>query len=161
LALASHSSISRKHLIKLVPVFTSALISLGINLSLHSKILKFSDKTLVYPAQGAGSICGKVLSNEAVSTLGEQRQRLYNYALQPMTKEDFIKLVSADQPEASAYFGYDATLNQQERPNLDDSMKKSMKALNLKTIFFYKNLELRLLIFVTRRILLGHIYAIR
>ena len=101
--------------------------------SLQNKLLKLPDKTLVYPAHGAGSMCGKALSDEAVSTLGEQR--LYNYALQPMNKEDFIKLVAADQPEAPAYFGYDATLNQQERPNLDESMKKSMKALNLNTVF--------------------------
>ena len=100
--------------------------------SLQNKLLKLPDKTLVYPAHGAGSMCGKALSDEAVSTLGEQR--LYNYALQPMTKEDFIKMVTVDQPEAPAYFGYDATLNQQERPNLDESMKKSMKALDLSTL---------------------------
>lgn len=100
--------------------------------SLQNKLLKLPDKTLVYPAHGAGSMCGKALSDEAVSTLGEQR--LYNYALQPMTKEDFIKMVTADQPEAPAYFGYDANLNQQERPNLDESMKKSMQALDLNTV---------------------------
>ena len=100
--------------------------------SLQNKLLKLPNKTLVYPAHGAGSMCGKALSDEAVSTLGEQR--LYNYALQPMTKEDFIKMVTVDQPEAPAYFGYDATLNQQERPNLDESMKKSMKALDLNTV---------------------------
>ena len=77
-------------------------------------------------------MCGKALSNEAVSTLGEQR--LYNYALQPMTKEVFIKMVEADQPEAPAYFGYNATLNQQERPNLDETMKESMKVLDLNTV---------------------------
>lgn len=100
--------------------------------SLQNKLLTLPDKTLVYPAHGAGSMCGKALSDEAVSTLGEQR--LYNYALQPMTKEDFVKIVTADQAEAPAYFGYDATLNKQERPNLDESMKESMKALNLNTV---------------------------
>jgi glyoxylase-like metal-dependent hydrolase (beta-lactamase superfamily II) len=49
--------------------------------SLHNRILTLPDETLVYPAHGAGSMCGKQLSDEAVSTLGEQRQ--YNYALQP------------------------------------------------------------------------------
>ena len=97
--------------------------------SLHNNLLKLPDETLVYPAHGAGSMCGKALSDEAVSTLGEQR--LYNYALQPMTKEDFIKMVSVDQPEAPAYFGYDANLNRKERLNLDESIKKSMKALDL------------------------------
>ena len=100
--------------------------------SLQNKLLKLPDKTLVYPAHGAGSMCGKALSDEAVSTLGEQR--LHNYALQPMTKEDFIKMITVDQPEAPAYFGYDAALNQQERPNLDESMKKSMKALDLNMV---------------------------
>ncbi|MBC8288184.1 MAG: MBL fold metallo-hydrolase [Nitrospinae bacterium] len=100
--------------------------------SLQNKLLKLPDETLVYPAHGAGSMCGKALSDEAVSTLGEQR--LYNYALQPMSKENFIKMVTADQPEAPAYFGYDATLNQQERPNLDEAMKESMKALDLNTV---------------------------
>ena len=88
--------------------------------SLQNKIMTLPDNTLVYPAHGAGSMCGKALSDAAVSTLGEQRR--YNYALQPVTKEDFIKMVTADQPEAPAYFGYDATLNQQERPNLDQLM---------------------------------------
>jgi glyoxylase-like metal-dependent hydrolase (beta-lactamase superfamily II)/rhodanese-related sulfurtransferase len=100
--------------------------------SLQNKLLKLPDKTLVYPAHGAGSMCGKALSDEAVSTLGEQR--LYNYALQPMTKEDFINMVAADQPEAPGYFSYDASLNQQERPNLDESMKESMKTLDLNTV---------------------------
>ena len=100
--------------------------------SLQNKLLKLPDKTLVYPAHGAGSMCRKALSDEAVSTLGEQR--LHNYALQPMTKEDFIKMITVDQPEAPAYFGYDATLNQQERPNLDEWMKKSMKALDLNMV---------------------------
>ena len=100
--------------------------------SLQNKLLKLPDKTLVYPAHGAGSMCGKALSDEAVSTLGEQR--LHNYALQPMTKEDFIKMITVDQPEAPAYFGYDAALNQQERPNLDESMKKSMQALDLNMV---------------------------
>jgi hydroxyacylglutathione hydrolase len=100
--------------------------------SLQNKLLKLPDKTLVYPAHGAGSLCGKALSDEAVSTLGEQRR--YNYALQPMTKEDFIKMVTVDQPEAPAYFGYNATLNQKERLNLDESMEKSMKALDLNTV---------------------------
>lgn len=100
--------------------------------SLHNKILKLPDETLVYPAHGAGSMCGKALSEEAVSTLGDQR--LYNYALQPMTREAFIEMVTADQPEAPAYFGYNATLNRKERLNLKESMSKSMKALDLNEV---------------------------
>src|SRR6266496_791939 len=65
--------------------------------SLHSKLMALPDETLVYPAHGAGSLCGKALSKETVSTLGEQRRS--NYALQPMTKQAFIDLVTADQPD--------------------------------------------------------------
>ena len=57
--------------------------------SLHNKLLPLPDETLVYPAHGAGSLCGKSLSKETVSTMGEQRR--VNYALQPMSKEDFCK----------------------------------------------------------------------
>ncbi len=87
--------------------------------SLHSKLLTLPDQSLVYPAHGAGSLCGRAISKETVSTLGEQRRS--NYALQPMSKEEFIRVVTADQPEAPAYFTYDAVLNSQERPTLDDT----------------------------------------
>ena len=62
--------------------------------SLHNKLLPLPDQCLVYPAHGAGSLCGKSLSKETVSTLGEQRR--VNYALQPMSKEAFIQVVTAD-----------------------------------------------------------------
>lgn len=77
--------------------------------SLHEKILKFPDETEVYPAHGAGSLCGKSLSKETWSTLGEQRKS--NYALQPMTKEEFIKIVAADQLEVPQYFPKSAAKN--------------------------------------------------
>jgi hydroxyacylglutathione hydrolase len=88
--------------------------------SLHTKLLGLPDGSLVYPAHGAGSLCGKSLSKETVSTLGEQRRT--NYALQPMSKEAFISVVTADQPDAPAYFTYDAVLNSQERPTLDETL---------------------------------------
>src|SRR4029077_15433171 len=88
--------------------------------SLHTKLLALPDQSLVYPAHGAGSLCGKSLSKETVSTLGEQRRS--NYALQPMSKEAFIQVVTADQPEAPAYFTYDAVLNSEERPTLDQTL---------------------------------------
>src|SRR5919109_187193 len=73
--------------------------------SLRTKLLKLPDESLVYPAHGAGSLCGKALSKETFSTLGEQRRS--NYALQPMAKATFIDLVLADQPDPPAYFAYD------------------------------------------------------
>jgi len=97
--------------------------------SIHNKLAKLPDGTLVYPAHGAGSLCGKNLSDETVSTMGEQKK--YNYALQPMSKDDFIKLVEVDQPDAPDYFVYDATRNRQERDNLAQAMAKSMNGLTL------------------------------
>ena len=97
--------------------------------SLHDKLLRLPDESLVYPAHGAGSLCGKALSKETVSTLGQQRRS--NYALQPMSKEAFIAVVTADQPDAPAYFNYDAVLNSQERPTLDEALAREMNPLTL------------------------------
>ena len=97
--------------------------------SLHAKLLKLPDATLVYPAHGAGSLCGKAISKETVSTLGDQRR--WNYALQPMTKEAFIRVVTADQPEAPAYFTYDAVLNSAERPTLEQALARGMRPLSV------------------------------
>jgi glyoxylase-like metal-dependent hydrolase (beta-lactamase superfamily II)/rhodanese-related sulfurtransferase len=97
--------------------------------SLHRKLLTLPDETLVYPAHGAGSMCGKNLSSETVSTIGEQKRR--NYALKPMSKKEFVRLVTADQPEAPSYFSYDALLNRKKRPTLTRSLKKSLKPLSL------------------------------
>jgi glyoxylase-like metal-dependent hydrolase (beta-lactamase superfamily II) len=100
--------------------------------SVHTKLLALSDQSLVYPAHGAGSLCGKAISKETVSTLGEQRRS--NYALQPMSKEAFIQVVTADQPEAPAYFNYDAVLNSQERPTLDQALAREMNPLMLDAV---------------------------
>jgi glyoxylase-like metal-dependent hydrolase (beta-lactamase superfamily II)/rhodanese-related sulfurtransferase len=97
--------------------------------SLRTKLLPLPDASLVYPAHGAGSLCGKALGNETVSTLGEQRQS--NYALQPMTKTRFVELVTADQPEAPDYFTYDAVLNSRERETLDQALKRELTPLSL------------------------------
>ena len=77
--------------------------------SLHGKILKLPDEVEVYPAHGAGSMCGKNMSKETSSTIGEQRK--FNYALKPMTKEQFVSMMTADLPEAPAYFPRDAEIN--------------------------------------------------
>ena len=100
--------------------------------SLHEKLLPLPDQSLVYPAHGAGSLCGRAISKETVSTMGEQRR--WNYALQPMTKEAFIGVVTADQPDAPPYFTYDAVLNSQERPTLDEALAREMKPLALDTV---------------------------
>lgn len=86
--------------------------------SIHQKILPLPDETEVYPAHGAGSLCGKSLSKETWSTLGEQRK--FNYALKPMSCEEFIKVVAADQPEVPAYFPVSASQNLKGSASLDD-----------------------------------------
>ncbi len=89
--------------------------------SLTEKILPLPDETEVYPAHGAGSLCGKSLSKETWSTLGEQKKS--NYALKPMTKEEFIKTVAADQPEVPAYFPVSASQNLKGSLSLEDLPK--------------------------------------
>ena len=100
--------------------------------SLHEKLLPLPDQSLVYPAHGAGSLCGRAISKETVSTLGEQRRS--NYALQSMSKEAFIQVVTADQPEAPAYFTYDAVLNSEEHPTLDQALAREMNPLTLDAV---------------------------
>ena len=97
--------------------------------SLQSKLLPLPDASLVYPAHGAGSLCGKAISKETVSTIGEQRR--LNYALQPMSKKAFIELVTADQPEAPPYFVYDAVLNSKERATLEEALERELKPITL------------------------------
>jgi hydroxyacylglutathione hydrolase len=79
--------------------------------SLHGKLLTLPDSVRVYPAHGAGSLCGRNISNEKSSTIGQQRQ--FNYALRPMPREEFIALVTADLPEAPAYFADDVRVNRE------------------------------------------------
>ncbi len=100
--------------------------------SLHNKLLKLPDETLVYPAHGSGSLCGKNLSSDTVSPLGVQRRM--NYALQPMTKEEFIRLVTADQPDAPPYFTYDAILNTREHTPLDQNLEQAVRPIALEEV---------------------------
>jgi hydroxyacylglutathione hydrolase len=88
--------------------------------SLHGKLLTLPDDVAVYPAHGAGSLCGKALSKDTSSTIGKERET--NYALKPMSREAFIDLVTTDQPDAPAYFTYDAVLNSRERSTLDEAL---------------------------------------
>ncbi|BBA33189.1 beta-lactamase [Methylocaldum marinum] len=111
--------------------------------SLHEKLLSLPDETLVYPAHGAGSMCGKSLSTDLFSTMGAQRQ--YNYALKPMSKEDFIRLVTAGQPEAPKYFSHDAVLNRKERATLEETLATELKPLSLERVLEMKQAGAQLL----------------
>jgi hydroxyacylglutathione hydrolase len=79
--------------------------------SLHGKLLALPDAVVVYPGHGAGSMCGRNLSKETVSTIGEQRRM--NYALQPMSRADFVAMMTTDLPEIPAYFGRDVEANRE------------------------------------------------
>jgi glyoxylase-like metal-dependent hydrolase (beta-lactamase superfamily II)/rhodanese-related sulfurtransferase len=77
--------------------------------SLHEKILRLPDEVEVYPAHGAGSMCGRNISKDTSSTIGEQRK--FNYALQPMSRAEFVRIMTTDLPEAPRYFSQDAEIN--------------------------------------------------
>ena len=103
--------------------------------SVHEKLLTLPDETLVYPAHGAGSLCGKNLSKETFSTIGVQRRT--NLSLRATSREEFVRLVTADQPETPGYFGYDADLNRRARATeapLDDTLKKALVPLPLSDV---------------------------
>lgn len=86
--------------------------------SLREKLMTLPDTTMVYPAHGAGSACGKNLSTAVSSTIGEQKQT--NYALQPMTPEGFVDVVTDGQSVAPLYFAFAADANRRRRELLDD-----------------------------------------
>ena len=95
------------------------------------RLMTLPDAVRVFPAHGAGSACGKNLSTERQSTIGEQR--LTNYACRPMSEDDFVALVTAGQPAAPGYFAYDAVLNRRDHPvlhtaptplNLDEALAR-------------------------------------
>jgi glyoxylase-like metal-dependent hydrolase (beta-lactamase superfamily II)/rhodanese-related sulfurtransferase len=86
--------------------------------SLHTKLMKLDDAVEVYPAHGAGSMCGRNISKETSSTIGEQRR--FNYALKPMSKDEFVRMMTADLPEAPSYFPRDAEINRTGAPTLDE-----------------------------------------
>lgn len=101
--------------------FTSEQMGSMLYDSLREKILSYPDETEIYPAHGAGSLCGKSLSSETWSTLGAQKTS--NYALQPMDKDEFIKMVSTDQPQVPAYFPKSAERNLAGPASFDDMPK--------------------------------------
>ncbi|HEY5610218.1 MAG TPA: MBL fold metallo-hydrolase, partial [Thermoanaerobaculia bacterium] len=86
--------------------------------SLHHKLLALDDSVEVFPAHGAGSLCGRNISKETSSTIGEQRR--FNYALKPMPREDFIRMMTVDLPEQPQYFSRDAEINRSGATPLSD-----------------------------------------
>jgi len=92
--------------------------------SLHDKLLKLPDATRVFPAHGAGSSCGKQMSSETSSTIGDQRRD--NYALQFPDVDQFVASITEGQSPQPRYFEYDSVRNREERPLLDDNVPPSL-----------------------------------
>ena len=98
--------------------------------SLRNKIMPLADDITVYPAHGAGSACGKNMSNETVGSIGNQKKT--NYALRAdMTKEEFIKEVTDGLQPPPAYFPLNVKLNKEGYKDIDDVIKTSSKALSV------------------------------
>lgn len=97
--------------------------------SLHRKILPLADDVIIYPAHGAGSSCGKNLSTETFSTLGEQKKM--NYALKAASKEEFIKEVTSGIPAPPPYFPINIQMNKQGYPSLDALLNQSLTRLSV------------------------------
>jgi len=86
--------------------------------SLHSKLLKLPDDVEVYPAHGAGSLCGRQMSSERSSTIGKQKAS--NYALRPETREEFVRLLTSELPERPGYFAQEVEINRAGAPPLGE-----------------------------------------
>lgn len=97
--------------------------------SLQQKIIPLADDVIVYPAHGPGSSCGKSLGKETFSTIGEQKQT--NYALQPQTKEEFIKAVTDGLAAPPKYFPVNVKINKEGYDALDEVLKKGMNPLGI------------------------------
>src|SRR5262245_4919063 len=99
--------------------FTREELAESLYTSLHDQLMTLPDATRVYPAHGAGSSCGKNLSTDLWSTIGDQKRT--NYALRAPDKQTFIDLVTEGQAPAPGYFVYDAILNRKDRGLLDEA----------------------------------------
>jgi hydroxyacylglutathione hydrolase len=89
--------------------------------TIHDQLLTLPDQVTVMPAHGAGSSCGKNLSAELTSTIGEQRRT--NPSVQPMSEDAFVALITDGQPAAPSYFSADAAMNKRFHPLLDQARK--------------------------------------
>jgi glyoxylase-like metal-dependent hydrolase (beta-lactamase superfamily II)/rhodanese-related sulfurtransferase len=97
--------------------------------SLRDKVMTLADDVTVYPAHGAGSACGKNMSKETVSTIGEQKKM--NYALRAdMTEAEFVKEVTDGLLPPPGYFGMNVMMNKTGYDNITDVMKRGMQELS-------------------------------
>ncbi|MBL3655058.1 MBL fold metallo-hydrolase [Fulvivirga sediminis] len=97
--------------------------------SLNKKIKPLADDVIVYPAHGPGSACGKNIGKETFSTIGDQKKN--NYALQEMTKEDFISKLTDGILPPPQYFFEDARINKEGYLSIDEIIERNNKALSV------------------------------
>jgi hydroxyacylglutathione hydrolase len=117
----------------LSPAFTPQQLAAMLYDSLHGKLMKLSDDVLVYPAHGAGSLCGRNMRAEKSSTIGTER--LTNYALQISTREEFVKQLTANLPARPEYFAKDAEINRGGAAAMDELPELTpIPATKLKTL---------------------------
>ncbi|NDD28872.1 MAG: MBL fold metallo-hydrolase [Proteobacteria bacterium] len=105
--------------------------------SLHDKLLRLPDDTVVYPAHGPGSLCGSGHTSDTKSTIGHERES--NFALQPMSKEQFVDTLTRDLTEAPAYFARDAVLNKAQHATLEDELTRETQPLSVDETVLLKN----------------------
>lgn len=113
---------------KVVKDLTQEMLAGYLYDSLRNKILPLSDDLIVYPAHGAGSACGKNMSKETSDTLGNQKKT--NYALQPMSKEEFVKEVLHGLTPPPAYFPQNVLMNIQGYDSIDEVLARGVKPLS-------------------------------
>jgi hydroxyacylglutathione hydrolase len=116
--------------------------------TIQNKLLPLPDDVIVYPAHGPGTSCGKNLGPETVSTIGEQKKS--NYAMQPQTREEFIKAVITDLEDAPPYFSVNARINKEGYDSLDDVKRKGLTPLT--TEEFKQKTDKDLIILDTRSV---------
>lgn len=112
--------------------------------SLHNKIMTLPDEVIVYPGHGAGSACGKKMSKETWDTLGNQKK--VNYALQPMSREEFIQEVTTGLVAPPQYFPKNAVMNKMGYESIDTVLAKGTVPLDVDTFEYMANHESALVI---------------
>ncbi|MCB9914023.1 MAG: MBL fold metallo-hydrolase [Planctomycetes bacterium] len=105
--------------------------------TLHQKLMKLPPATVVYPGHGAGSACGRAISNATSSTIGEQLET--NYALKTMTRDEFIEMLCVPRGGVPKYFPHSAELNKRERSVLDHTLRKALVPLDVATVVHHAN----------------------
>ncbi len=114
--------------------------------TIQKKLMPLPDDVIVYPAHGPGTSCGKNLSPETMSTIGEQKKS--NYAMQPQTREEFIKAVITGLEDAPPYFSVNARINKEGYDSLDDIKNRGLTPLTIEE--FKEKIDKDLIVLDTR-----------